>query len=156
MKVSLRLKGDFSRIKQLPGQVSKVNNSVTHRLALQAQRDMKDGVAKATSITANSIQINKIGDAHYSVGPTVKHGFWLEFGRSPGKAPPKNAILDWMKVKGIRVPADKQDAVAFLIGRKIAKKGTKPQPFVSPVARDKKWQMRYHALIQKEMDKVLA
>lgn len=55
---------------------------------------------------------------------------YVEYGRKPGKFPPPNKILDWIKIKpilprpinGIK-PTEKQ--LAFLIGRKISKYGIK-------------------------------
>lgn len=55
---------------------------------------------------------------------------YVEYGRKPGKFPPPNKILDWVKIKpilprpinGIK-PTEKQ--LAFLIGRKISKYGIK-------------------------------
>lgn len=54
---------------------------------------------------------------------------YLEYGRRPGKFPPPNKILEWIKVKPIaprpmkngKLPT--QEQLAFLIGRKIAEKG---------------------------------
>lgn len=56
---------------------------------------------------------------------------YVEYGRKPGKFPPVNKILDWIRVKpviprpinGIK-PTQKQ--LAFLISRKIARDGIKP------------------------------
>lgn len=53
---------------------------------------------------------------------------YVEYGRRPGKFPPPNKILDWVKIKpviprpvnGIK-PTEKQ--LAFLISRKIARDG---------------------------------
>lgn len=53
---------------------------------------------------------------------------YVEYGRRPGKFPPPNKILDWIKIKpviprpvnGIK-PTEKQ--LAFLISRKIARDG---------------------------------
>lgn len=56
---------------------------------------------------------------------------YVEYGRKPGKFPPPNDILKWVKIKpvlprplnGIK-PTEKQ--LAFLISRKIANNGIKP------------------------------
>lgn len=55
---------------------------------------------------------------------------YVEYGRRPGKFPPPNKILDWIKIKpviprpinGIK-PTEKQ--LTFLISRKIARDGIK-------------------------------
>lgn len=58
----------------------------------------------------------------------AKYWYWLEDGRKPGKFPPVDKILEWVRVKPIvplstmpRVRAEK--SLAYLIGRKIATKG---------------------------------
>lgn len=65
----------------------------------------------------------------YSGSISLAH-YWkyVEYGRRPGKFPPPNKILDWVKIKpvlprpvnGIK-PTEKQ--LAFLISRKIARDG---------------------------------
>lgn len=80
---------------------------------------------KPVSITYNG---NK-----YSASISIA-SYWkyVEYGRRPGKFPPPNAILDWIKVKpvlprpmnGAKPPTEAQ--LAFLIGRKIARDGIKP------------------------------
>lgn len=57
---------------------------------------------------------------------------YVENGRKPGKFPPMNNILDWIKIKpviprpmnGLKPPTEPQ--LAFLIARKIARDGIKP------------------------------
>lgn len=56
---------------------------------------------------------------------------YVEYGRRPGKFPPINKILNWIKVKpviprpmnGLKPPTEPQ--LAFLIARKIARDGIK-------------------------------
>jgi len=85
------------------------------------------------------------------VGSTQNYAFWAHFGRGPGKAPPPDAMLDWVKEKkiagtyaitgsglgryprykrqGAKVQADQEDRqAAYLIGRKIAREGTQGFP----------------------------
>lgn len=57
------------------------------------------------------------------VGPTVRYGLWVERGRRPGKAPPIEAIAGWARRHGVN---------PFVVARAIARKGTRPQPFVEP------------------------
>ena len=60
---------------------------------------------------------------------------YVEYGRGPGKRPPMEAILDWIKVKPVIprerdgvLPTEKQ--LAFLISRSIGKKGIKGRPIL--------------------------
>lgn len=56
---------------------------------------------------------------------------WVENGRGPGKFPPPDKIMEWIRIKpvipddrGGRLPTEQQ--LAFLIGRKIAEQGIEP------------------------------
>lgn len=54
---------------------------------------------------------------------------YVEYGRKPGKYPPPDKILEWVRIKPLlprpmkngKLPTEKQ--LAFLIGRKIAEEG---------------------------------
>lgn len=55
---------------------------------------------------------------------------YVEYGRKPGKFPPPDKILDWIKIKPIIPRPNKgitpsQKQLAFLISRKIARDGIK-------------------------------
>ena len=56
---------------------------------------------------------------------------WVENGRAPGKFPPPDKILEWIRIKPIipddrggRLPTEQQ--LAYLIGKKIAEQGIEP------------------------------
>ena len=66
------------------------------------------------------------------VGPTVKYGRYVEFGRKPGKMPPVSALEPWVRLK---LKAKNPRAVAFLIARKIAAEGVEAQPYMFPGAK---------------------
>jgi hypothetical protein len=74
-----------------------------------------------------------------------KYGQWVEgihwkgkYGRAPGKWPPVEPILRWVRKKRIHIAwfgkATTKAAMraAFLVRRKIGKKGTPAQPFLGP------------------------
>lgn len=64
------------------------------------------------------------------VGVGEKYGVVVEMGRRPGKFPPVAPIERWAALK-LGTPG-----VGFLIARKIARQGTKAQPFVEPAFRE--------------------
>lgn len=56
---------------------------------------------------------------------------WVENGRGPGKFPPPDKIMEWIRVKpvipddrGGKLPTEQQ--LAYLIGKKIAEEGIEP------------------------------
>jgi hypothetical protein len=56
----------------------------------------------------------------------AKYFYQQKFGRKPGKFPPIDDILDWIRAKGI-TPRDTkttQKQLAYLFARKIAQSGT--------------------------------
>ncbi len=83
-----------------------------------------------SSLKPLSIQFtNGKVDADISIASYWKY---VEYGRRPGKFPPVNKILEWIKIKpviprpmnGLKPPTEPQ--LAFLIARKIAREGIKP------------------------------
>ena len=55
-------------------------------------------------------------------------------GTGPGGNPPMQSLLDWIRVKRIepRSPGMDLHDLAFVIGRSIREKGTRPHPFAAP------------------------
>lgn len=104
----------------------------------RVEQDYKDRLIaddkKATGTLINSIstQVKTSNGLVYDVVINLAD-YWryVEEGRKPGKFPPPDAILKWIKVKPViprpyngKVPTQKQ--LAFLIGRKIATEGIEP------------------------------
>lgn len=107
------------------------------------QNLLQDG-SNASGSLAESIVVDKItiDEASYSVTVSLNdYWYYVENGRQAGKFPPISKIEEWVKVKKIlpkvydwgkrkkTVPTVKQ--LAFLIARKIARKGTKGTKFFS-------------------------
>lgn len=57
-------------------------------------------------------------------GKAFNHIMVLETGRAPGKMPPREPILQWVKSRNIQPQGITQESLAFLIQRKIGKEGT--------------------------------
>jgi len=87
-------------------------------------KDQKDKGIRSSGKSAASLRIEAkemsgtVYGAKYFVQQTV--------GRKPGKFPPIDSILDWIRAKRIspRDPKTTERQLAFLFARKIAKSGT--------------------------------
>lgn len=87
---------------------------------------------------------------------------WVEEGRAPGKFPPLNKIEDWIRIKPIapypdakgKVPSNEQ--LAFLIGRKIARKGTEGKHLLdNALENTQDWMELIDEAISKDIDEEL-
>ncbi|MEK0370239.1 MAG: hypothetical protein QQN55_03670 [Nitrosopumilus sp.] len=56
---------------------------------------------------------------------TPAHIQWAKFGRGPGKQPPIDEMLDFVKQGRIKFKGQTEEGTAFVIAKSIGKKGTK-------------------------------
>lgn len=107
------------------------------RLVLKGKISDEDKIASGHLLNSINTRL-EYNDQAFEVLLDIA-GYWkyIESGRKPGKFPPVNAILEWIKVKPIlprpmkngKLPTDKQ--LAFLISRKIAEEGIEPKPILA-------------------------
>ena len=103
---------------------------------LLMEREAKDRMPKATGMTAASIAsdafatpVGVIG----TVGSSQPSATFVELGTRPHR-PSVEALVPWVRAV-LGVPAKRERSVAFLVARKIARKGTKAQrPFGDAIA----------------------
>lgn len=105
------------------------------RLVEQYRSELKSRGKNATSkLSKTAKYVVKSGHTYIFVALNLEH-YWkyVEYGRAKGKKfPPLDAIEKWIDAKPVvprpdkegRLPTTRQ--LAYLIGRKIAKKGIKP------------------------------
>lgn len=95
---------------------------------------IRDG-KKASGNLINSIREYSIELSGNGIEGSIElASYWkyVEYGRKPGKWPPRDKILEWIKIKpvlprpvnGLKPPT--QEQMAFLICRKIGKDGIEP------------------------------
>lgn len=86
-------------------------------------------------------------------GKPQSYGFYVEFGRRPGRFPPPIALGLWIRRKlGISDPKELQRAT-WRIGQAIARRGVKPRPFLGPAVKGSEAMVR--AVIASEIDKTI-
>jgi hypothetical protein len=88
---------------------------------------VEDQRAKGIRSSGKSAQSLKIRtDENSGVLTGAKYFYQQKYGRKPGRFPPIDDILDWIRAKGI-TPRDTKTTerqLAFLFARKIAESGT--------------------------------
>ena len=99
------------------------------------KRKLTDKGINASYTLLNSVETTaKRNDDVFTVSISLEdYWYYVENGRKPGKFPPINKILEWIRVKPVipysdsrgRLPTEEQ--LAFLIARKIAEQGTEPR-----------------------------
>ena len=99
------------------------------------KRKLTDKGINASYKLLNSVETTvKRGDDTFTVSINLED-YWIfvENGRGPGRFPPIDKILEWIRCKPVipysdsrgRLPTEEQ--LAFLIARKIAEQGTEPK-----------------------------
>ena len=127
---------------------------ITNLFAAALKDRLADDNSIATGTLANSIKdIVKFDGKYLTVSIQLEDYWkWVENGRKAGKFPPVEKIKEWIKVKpvlpytkGKRLPNENQ--LAYLIGRKIAREGTRANPFLEPTIRDFKLVDKIYAAV---------
>lgn len=103
------------------------------KIIADAQQNLRTNGTNYTGLLSNSGKTQKI-DVGYDVGffPSNKgYAEAVEYGKKAGSFPPLAEIRAWAKKK-LRIEERRLNSAAFFISRKIARKGTRPQPFFTP------------------------
>ena len=104
--------------------LNKLGQELTDRLVkdIQTKRVTKYGAVNASGRLAKSVRYD-VKNSTLTVYAEQYIGA-LEFGRKPGKKPPRDVIRKWIDEKGIIPNGISKDSLAFLIQRKIGEEGT--------------------------------
>lgn len=105
-------------------------------MVTDAQENLKANGTNNTGLLSNTGKVEEARD-----GDAIDAGFiakgkrgyaeYVEYGRRAGKMPPVKNLGEWA-YKKLRVDRKASKGVGYRIARKIAKKGTRPQPFFGP------------------------
>lgn len=105
-------------------------------MVADAQENLRSNGTNNTGLLSNTGKVEEVRE-----GDAIDAGFiakgkrgyaeYVEYGRRAGKMPPVKNLEEWA-YKKLRVDRKASRGVGYLIARKIAKKGTSPQPFFRP------------------------
>lgn len=117
---------------------------ITNDFVVELKNKLKANDSYASGDLVNSIRGIVKQNGKYILISIQLEDYWqyVENGRKAGKYPPLSAIRKWISVKPVlprptksgKLPTDNQ--LAYLIGRKISKVGTKAKPFLKPTITD--------------------
>lgn len=140
---------------------------ITNLFAAALKDKLEENGSNATHQLSNSIKdIVKFDGKYLTVSIQLEDYYkYVENGRKAGKFPPVEKIKEWIKVKpvlpytrGKRLPNENQ--LSYLIGRKIAREGTRANPFLEPTIRDFKLVDKIYAavnsMLTNEINKVVS
>lgn len=116
------------------------------RIIAQAKANLKSNDSIASGLLRNSGRTVVQPDNTVDAGFYSRYAQFVEYGRLPGKMPPVDSIEQWVRRKGRKknsalksaaVFAGKSEAqlarsAAWAIAKDIARRGTKPHPFLKP------------------------
>lgn len=134
--------------KSFAGHEKKINEAASSglsRIALiilaKAQQTLKANDNVATGKLINSRKINKQNNLSLDVGFDANYATSIEFGQKAGTIVNINALIQWVKKKGLVSRRGKNrekeaKSIAFAIRESIKQQGTKARPFLYPAMRD--------------------
>lgn len=156
------LRADLTKVSREANKgVSKGLQSVGLEIVAEAKQNLNQNKTNNTGTLRNSGKVQKDGDdidaGFFSSGSSEGYAAAVEYGRGPSKRkgaiPLSTTIKAWAHRK-LGIPYGKElDNAAFLIARKIHRKGTKPQPFFVPAV--KKFEDKIADIINKYVKEAL-
>ena len=127
--ITIDIKGlETTRAKLTDRRVDGPVNRFLDRGAIYIQGKAREHAAVDRGRLRNSIGVETSGSRERRIGPNVEYGPYVEFGTKP-HFPPPAALEGWARRHGI-------SGGGYVVARKIAIKGTKAQPYMTPAAED--------------------
>jgi hypothetical protein len=90
------------------------------RESLKRQKRVDSGELQASISEPRRVQGEEVA---FDVIAQESYGIYVEYGRGPGKQPPPDVLLAWVK-RRLGLEGAEAKSAAFLIGRSIGKTGT--------------------------------
>lgn len=129
-----------------PGTLQRNLERAISRIMAEMARSARGYAPKSFSNLVNSIRAKRINALEGIVAPGINYAQMVEEGTgiygptgiATGKLPPVDSIEDWVVLN--RIGSGDVDSLdmAWMVARKIAATGTRPQPFLQPAIDDNK------------------
>ena len=103
------------------------------RAAFKLQGNARKKAPVDEGALKNSIGVESPNNRLRRVGPSVDYGEYVELGTRP-HWPPPGSLLGWGRRHGALTYSKDGTPSDYLIRRAIAKRGTKPNPYMQPAA----------------------
>lgn len=128
-------------------------DTALQRGALEISREARRRAPKAFSTLTQAIIAYRDGPNLHGVAAGVDYARPVEEGSRPNPGVPIQNLIDWIKVKRIqpRDPSMDIEDLARAIASKIARRGTRSQPFMAPALEDKR--QRLHDLVNAAVER---
>lgn len=124
------------RLAAMPAVLERELRNAMQASLLLIEADARQGAAHDTGRLAGSItnQITGVGlNLEGRVGPSVRYGGNVEYGRRPGaKMPPVDALMGWVSRHPMPGSRRSRRSQAFALARSIARRGIRARPFLRP------------------------
>lgn len=162
MPDNIRIVVDTRRVQEAfqraPAAMVKSIRRYLSRSAHEVAREARERAPKAFSTLTLAIlaKLDPAPTLSARVTAGTQYARHVEEGTGPGGVPPREALRAWLRVKRIepRNPNMTEDALIWLIQRKIAARGTAPQPYMEPALEAKR--SRVFDLIELGVEKGIA
>lgn len=144
-EIKIKNLAEFQRMfKKAPDKVKDEFSAALNKLAVRTQamavETARNKKIHSTGNLIQQIKWKKIGQLAYAVISGADYSLFVEEGRKPGKWPPYKPIFEWVqrhyqRFSGFKTKKSKAAQadiknIAFLIQRKIGRKGIKPRPYM--------------------------
>lgn len=131
-----------ARLRAFPANLEANMRQTMQASLLMVERDARRNAPQDTRRLAGSITSDIRGTGlaiEGRVGPSVQYGRFVEFGRRPGRMPPPDALIGWVRrhssARFARKTASREAELrsrAFMVARAIGRRGVRAQPYLRP------------------------
>lgn len=156
------LRADFANVSARAGDGAMEGlENLGLEIVAEAKKNLNQNKTNNTGTLRSSGKVQKdkegVDAGFFGKGSGEGYAAYVEYGRGPttkaGQIPLRTALKAWVHRK-LGVPYGKElDAAAFLIARKIHRKGTKPQPFFVPAV--KRFEDKIAEIVNKFIEEAL-